>query len=144
MLNLSTLQGVFYRATLPLPPGINASYKIVSINMGKKRINRLGATPELEQFKQLAFYELSNQTIRDLSIIQSIRESKKKIPLAVTIDFYFETLWKKDVDGGIKAVLDAVFDFFDLNDNLIVDLHVRKHVCKELPRCEIGLSCWEA
>lgn len=140
----STLQGVvtepFFTATLPLPPGINASYGM-GTGSGK---NQFFSTVVLKQFKQEAGYLLSQQKIDNLNeaIFASVKTSKRKVPLTLTMDFYFKTLWKKDEDGGIKIVQDMVFKALGLNDNLVKRLIVEKHADRENPRCEISLSCW--
>jgi Holliday junction resolvase RusA-like endonuclease len=131
-------------ATLPLPPGINASYKTVTFKTKDGRlVQRPGATPELEAFKQSAHFALLERGI-NWPLIHMVQSSKTKIPLAVTIDFYFPTLWKRDIDGGEKAAIDAVFNYIGLNDNLIVDKHTRKFVDRDHPRCEVSLSIAEA
>ena len=147
----SPLQGVawpvdpFVVAMLPLPPGVNASYKTVNFKVqnGDKKgnwVRRPGATPELEQFKENAILSLyMDKHLWNWDAISKVKESKKKIPLIVDIDFYFKTLWLRDIDGCIKAAMDAVFKYIGLNDNTVVDLHARKFVDKENPRCEISL-----
>lgn len=140
----SVVSQPFFSARLPLPPGVNKSYKIVSIpSKAKGRvIHRLAASPELEQFKQDAIYLLRQpDQYHDYPIITKIRESYIKVPLHLELIFYFTTLWKKDEDGGIKAVQDAVFQHLQLNDNLVIDLHVQKRVDRDDPRVEISLSC---
>jgi Holliday junction resolvase RusA-like endonuclease len=129
------------RTTLPLPPGINASYKTVNFKTKEGYIvRRPGATPELEAFKQeahLAMY--MDKHLWDWDALAQIKASKCKIPLAVTIDLYFRTRWKRDIDGPEKAAIDAVFSYVRLNDNLIVEKHTRKLVDRDNPRCEISI-----
>lgn len=148
----SPLQGVawpvepFLVATLPLPPGVNASYKTVNFKVqnGDKKgtwVRRPGATPALEQFKEdaiLSFY--TDKHLWNWDAISRIKDSKKKVPLAATIRFYFKTLWLHDVDGCIKAAMDAVFKYIGLNDNTVVRLKIEKLADRENPRCEISLS----
>jgi crossover junction endodeoxyribonuclease RusA len=124
-------------ATLPIPPGINASYKIARHG----RSHRLCATPELELFKQLAILALIDQQYKkiDRGQLGLIDQSKEKIPLALEIDFYYPTLWRHDVDSGVKAVQDILLKHLGLNDNRIVDLHVRKFADRENPRVEARL-----
>ncbi|HEY7418745.1 MAG TPA: RusA family crossover junction endodeoxyribonuclease, partial [Ktedonobacteraceae bacterium] len=57
------------------------------------------------------------------------------------ISFYFPTLWKKDVDGGEKHIIDAVFQHLELNDNLNVEIHVYKFADRDEPRVEVELCC---
>jgi Holliday junction resolvase RusA-like endonuclease len=135
----------FAYAVLPLPPGINASYKTVNFKTKDGRIvRRPGATPELEAFKQEAHARLYLQKgAFDWMLVNEIQHSKHKMPLAVSIDFYYPTRWKRDIDGGEKAVIDALFDCIGLNDNLIVDKHTRKLVDRDRPRCEITVFLFE-
>ena len=120
-------------ATLPLPVGINGSYKT-----GK---GKFYGSDELHRFKEEAHYALLQQKDKvDWVAIDAIQKRKDKTPFAATIDFYYPTLWKRDIDGGEKAVIDAVFRYVGLNDNLIVDKHTRKLVDRDNPRCEISVS----
>jgi Holliday junction resolvase RusA-like endonuclease len=150
----SPLQGAawpsepFLVATLPLPPGVNASYKTVNFKVqnGDKKgtwVRRPGATPALEQFKKdaenILVYSSSDVTA-DLDVVEKIKASKKKIPLELFIKFYFKTLWLHDVDGCVKAAMDAVFKYLGLNDNTVVTLFVDKFADRDNPRCEISLS----
>jgi Holliday junction resolvase RusA-like endonuclease len=132
---------VLFRGRLPLPPGINASYKIVRIRRaGGREYQRLGETPELRQFKKDAALELS-QTKVDVTLWEQIRHAlPRKTPLQGEITFFFETMWRRDVDGGIKHTIDAVFAHLILNDNLLVDLHVRKLVDKNDPHTDVEIS----
>jgi len=123
-------------AVLPLPPGINASYK-----SGK---GKFYGSPELARFKDEAYYALRECGGLVWPLIHEVQASKKKIPLAAAIDFYYPTLWKRDIDGGEKAVIDALFDYIALNDNLIVDKHTRKLVDRANPRCEISIAIYNA
>jgi Holliday junction resolvase RusA-like endonuclease len=134
------LTGPILRAALPLPPGINHSYKIVRIG----KAHRLAATPELKAFKDEARLRLYQQDAQlDWPTISAIRASKNKIALQATITFFLSTLWKTDVDAGIKAVIDASFDYMSLNDNLLVYLVTKKRTDAENPRCEIVIDLAE-
>jgi crossover junction endodeoxyribonuclease RusA len=133
MIHPSTLQGVLLRATLPLPPGINASYKTGN--------GKFYGSSELKQFKEEAHYVLVACGFNN-PVIDEIKASKRKVPLTLQIDFFFETLYKRDVDGGVKAVQDAVFQPIGLNDNLVKRLIVEKHADRDNPRCEVSLSCY--
>lgn len=119
--------------TLPLPPGINASYKT-----GR---GTFYGSPELKSFKEEAHYALLTQKDKiEWAMIQDIQNRKGKTPLTTIIDFYYPTLWKRDIDGGEKAAIDAVFTYIGLNDNLIVEKYTRKLVDRARPRCEISLA----
>jgi len=132
--------GIIFSGVMPLPPGINQSYKVVCVPVGLRRmVHRIGPTPELEQFKRDAASMLNRSYLDQTSIelIQFVQSARKKVPLAVTLIFYFQTLWKRDVDGGIKAAMDAAFDHIGLNDNLVVEVNTKKRVDAKNPRCEI-------
>jgi Holliday junction resolvase RusA-like endonuclease len=138
----------FLSATLPLPPSVNGSYRIVQVpgqttikgNKTIRLVNRLGSTPELESFKYEAAIALQQDSILDDLIVESIRASSKKIPLRIIMRFYFPTMWLRDIDGGIKAVQDACFLHLGMNDNQVVQLVTEKFADKANPRCEVEIS----
>ena len=149
-----TNRNLIFQAFLPvLPPSVNGSYKIVKVP--KKRpagaprravpemVQRLGASEALEQFKAEAAWRLkSREHYRNahlLNILRSMKEAEVKIPLEVVIHFYYETRWLHDVDGGIKAVTDAIFKELLLNDNTVIHDDVWKFADHENPRCEIAV-----
>ena len=130
--DLRTKALTFLHATLPLPPGINASYK-----SGR---GTFYGSAQLHAFKQEAHFMLFMQKDWfDWMTISDIQKSKNKIPLSISIDFYYATLWRRDIDGGEKAVIDALFDCIGLNDNLIVEKYTRKLVDRERPRCAVSM-----
>lgn len=132
----------FFRATLPLPPGVNTSYQIVQ-NESKetgKRYRHIAHTKEAQQFKKDAALMLTESKC-DLAILSALKSSRYKTPLSMAIRFYFPTLWKRDIDGGEKAVIDEVFRHLALNDVLVVDKHTTKEVDVLDPRVEVEISC---
>lgn len=129
-----------FRGRLPLPPGINRSYQIVYIG----RHPRIADTPKSAEFKEEAVLRLreQRQAVR-WDVLEGIRYQLGNgvyTPLKMGICYFFPTMWKRDVDGGDKAVIDAVFKFLQLNDNLVVDLHATKQADKSDPRVEFELS----
>lgn len=131
----------FFIGRVPLPPGINASYKKVHIKTKSgKEYDRLAATPELAQFKESAGWELKLSRV-DWALVGAIRASRHHVPLAMRLRFFYPTMWKQDIDGGEKAVMDAVFLHLELNDTLVVDKHTTKDVDKHDPHVEIELRC---
>lgn len=131
----------FFRGLMPLPPSVNGSYK----PRGYKQSDQGGiaGTPELVQFKNDAALTLS-QAEHDWTIINKLRESNAKraqTPLAVVLRFYFPTEWKRDLDGPIKAALDAAFARLELDDRLVVSLQAEKLVDALNPHCEIEVRC---
>lgn len=65
-----------------------------------------------------------------------MRGEPLKNDLAVQIFLFFPDNRKRDLDN-IKGLLDAMTGVLWLDDSQIVDLHIRKYVCKENPRVEI-------
>ncbi len=140
----------FFQGTMPLPPGINQSYKIVEIETRDYGpIKRLGDSAVSEQFKADAALMLS-QAYCDWPLVVAIRESKKKVPLIVEIKVYFPTMWKRDLDGVEKHAMDAAFARINkdvvkpgllLNDNQVVRKITDKFVDSQDPRLEIEISC---
>jgi len=140
------MQEPFFKATLPfLPPGINHSYRIIRIG----RSHTLAASTDLKDFKdQSTKFLLLHQYSTDWAVVQAISASKQKIPLSAQLCFYFPTLWKRDLDGGEKHLVDVVFEFFKscghkINDTCIVDKHSHKFADRANPRCEISLRVYE-
>lgn len=124
-------------ATLPLPPGLNKSYKTATRYINGQYRSILAKTNEAAMFEQEAFLRL-NGAMRNNAVIDRVRTStgKDKLGVAVELCYYFRTLWRRDVDGGDKAALDVIFRHMGINDNRVLDLHVRKRVDSEKPRLE--------
>ncbi len=147
-LSPSPLQGVFFRATLPLPPGFNHSYDIRKMKTKKgKWASSLMSSSEAKAWKEEVAIILSQQMIKNLdkAVFEAIKysESKRqKVLYTLTMDFYFEYLFKKDEDMGIKATQDAVFNALGINDNRVKRLEVEKFEDREYQRCEITVSLW--
>jgi Holliday junction resolvase RusA-like endonuclease len=106
---------------------------------------------ESREFKEsVAEYLNINQgiVIADWDWIKIISEHSAgthKVPLVADINFYFPTLWKRDLDGCEKHIIDSVGKFLKLggvpiNDNTIVKKHTEKFADAENPRCEISLG----
>ncbi len=127
----------FFVAELPIPPGINKSYRVVVVHGH----GRIGHTLAAQHYLENAPLLLSQAATHDALLVHAIRKSRFKIPLAVDLRFFFPTLWKRDVDGGVKIVLDAIFGYLQLNDNLVTGMHVTKEVDAERPRVEIEVRC---
>jgi crossover junction endodeoxyribonuclease RusA len=131
---------VFFSATLPVPPGINQSYKsFLNPETGK---SAFAGTSAARKFKKAAAKQLA-KAMANKAVVEHIQAAKRKriqIPLEVTLYFYFEHMWMRDIDSGLKAAIDAVFKHLKLNDNLIVDLHIKKRMDKADPRVQIEIS----
>lgn len=155
----SPLQGVvwpvipFFKLSVPyLPPGINHSYKIIKWKTKEgKWAHTLADSDESKQFKEnVAAYLSYGQGIEVvnwdcIADVSAISVGKEKVPLFADITAYFPTLWKRDIDGCEKHIIDATCKFLEskgsgINDNTIVEKRVRKYAWRENPHFEISLS----
>ncbi len=132
----------FYAAKLPLCPSVNTSYDIVTIKTKKGKIaSTLKATEALETFKEEAAWKLKVQRkLQDWDIIQDIitkKHKRKHVPLRVEIKVHVKSLWRRDLDGFIKATQDAVFHDMGVNDNLITKMDVEKMIADDEEYCTI-------
>jgi crossover junction endodeoxyribonuclease RusA len=123
--------GAALHIVLPLPPSINEQYATI----GKRRVSSKPA----RRFKR----EVRNR-IRAMEyagqISDGLRECLRSSYLALFLDFYFETPFKRDLDGGLKIALDALCEALGLNDNRIVDIHLVKRIAPLQPRLEVSLE----
>lgn len=69
-------------------------------------------------------------------ILQSFRTQF----FSLTITFYFPTLLRRDLDGGLKITQDALCDALSTNDNRILEIHMTKNTDKNNPRIECTLA----
>lgn len=134
-------QKPFFSGRMPIPPSVNMAYQIIRDRDSHERVRgmRIGPTPALDQFKRDASLMLT-QAYHDWSLINAIRESKRKVPLAVKIEVYFATEWRRDLDGVIKYAIDAAFERMQINDNQVVEIQAEKLVDVVEPRVEIEIS----
>lgn len=134
---------VFFSGRLPVPPSINRSYKsFLNPATGK---SAFASTSVARKFKKAAAKQLGNAVV-DWSVVEHIKAAKlRKIqtPLEVTIHFYFEHMWMRDIDSGIKTTMDTTFKHLKLNDNSIVDLHIKKRMDKADPHVDISICIAE-
>ena len=57
----------------------------------------------------------------------------------MTIHFYFRTLLRRDLDGGLKIAQDALCEAMGINDNRVVEIHLYKALDWESPRLDCTL-----
>lgn len=127
----------FFRGSVPLPPSVNQAYKVISVH----GCNRIGPSQDLEDFKEWAALSLkSDQTFLDQQVLNAIKSTREKTPLWVSTRGYFETMWRRDLDGIIKFVVDAAFAHIHMNDNLVVHVEADKFVDRENPRVEVAIA----
>jgi crossover junction endodeoxyribonuclease RusA len=118
---------------LPLPPSINHQYATVQ---GRRVLSRSG-----REFKSLVAEEvencLDNCPYVDVTLFQ-------RHYLALTITFYFKSALRRDLDGGLKIAQDALCEALGVNDNLVIEIHLRKRVDRHAPRMEVQLTALTA
>lgn len=96
--------------TLPIPPSINEQYATVN--------GMCVSTVVARRFKQ------------------QVRQDY----LALLLVFYFETPFKRDLDGGLKITQDALCESLGINDNRIVTIHLVKYIDPLHPHLDVELE----
>ena len=118
---------------LPLPPSINHQYATVQ---GRRVLSRAG-----REFKSLVAEEVENWLDKgphvDVTLFQ-------RHYLALTITFYFRSALRRDLDGGLKIAQDALCEALGVNDNLVIEIHLRKRVDRYSPRMQVQLTALTA
>lgn len=106
--------------TLPLPPSINEQY--ATDRQGHRRL-----TPVASRYKNTVCKALLN--LERQGILQaSFRARMSTCYLALYIECYFETPFKRDLDNGLKITQDAICNALGANDSHIVDIHLSKRI----------------
>lgn len=133
----------FFSGRMALPPSVNHSYKPIV----RRGVPATVGDPDLHAFKEHAAWELKLSSV-DWHVVNAIKASdkasgkaKRHVPLVVRVKFYFETMWRRDLDGGVKAAVDAVFSYLGLNDNLIVHMCLSKEENRVDPHVEVEVCC---
>ncbi len=117
---------------LPVPPSINRQYATVN---GRRVLSAAG-----RRYKQLVGQLLMAGAAPFASGWRDFLRAARDRRLALTIHFYFPTLLRRDIDGGLKITQDALCDAMTLNDNRIMELHLYKTVDRDNPRLECTLT----
>ncbi len=117
--------------TLPIPPSINHQYATVN---GRRLLSTAGRAYKSQVGQQL-WVALSQSPARAF-LMDRLRSG----PLVLSIRFFFTSALRRDVDGGLKIVQDALCEGLGLNDNRIFETHLYKNVDKTHPRIEVSLS----
>ncbi len=104
--------------TLPLPPSTNHGYGLSNGRMYKTTVTK--------DWEQAALWIL--------------KKKRERFPSNATvwIEFYFGSHRRRDIDGGIKYLLDILTKAGTYkDDDQVTGLHVFKYYDKEKPRCEL-------
>jgi crossover junction endodeoxyribonuclease RusA len=118
---------------LPLPPSINHQYATVQ---GRRVLSRAG-----REFKRLVVEEIENWLDKHPHVDVGLFQQPY---LALTITFYFMSVLRRDLDGGLKIAQDALCEALGVNDNLVIEIHLSKRVDRYFPRMEVRLIALSA
>ena len=116
--------------TLPLPPSINRQYATVN---GRRVLSATGRRYKATVGQLLMTAPSSSEWT---AFLQKAQEHF----LTLTIHFYFPTLLRRDLDGGLKIAQDALCEAMGLNDNRIMEIHLYKTLDRDNPRLECALA----
>jgi len=116
------------RLVLPLPPSINHQYATVQ---GRRVLSRSGREFKAFVAEQVESW-LDDRPHVDVALFQ-------RHYLALTITFYFASVLRRDLDGGLKIAQDALCEALGVNDNLVIEIHLSKRVDRHCPRIEVHL-----
>jgi crossover junction endodeoxyribonuclease RusA len=118
--------------TLPLPPSINQQY--YTDTRGNRRL-----TPVALRYKadvQKAILNLKQQGVLNTPLLNRMSTCY----LALYFEFYFATPLQRDLDSGIKIILDAICRGLEANDNRVVELHLSKRICPQDPHVYVEID----
>ena len=117
---------------LPIPPSINKQYATVN---GRRVLAAAG-----RHYKRTVGQLLMASTASSSAAWHSFLREAQERALTLTIHFYFPTLLRRDLDGGIKITQDALCEAMDINDNRIMEIHLYKTLDPNNPRLECTLT----
>ena len=118
--------------TLPLPPSINKQYATVN---GRRVLSATGRCYK-QTIGQFVMTTLAAHSSQGRAFLHAAHDHY----LSLTIHFYFSTLLRRDLDGGLKIAQDALCEAMRLNDNRILELHLYKSFDRDHPRLECALT----
>ena len=119
-----------FALTLPLPPSINHQYATVR----GRRILSSGRRYKAEIGK------LVGSIMKPSADRQRFLHDLQSHFLRLALHFYFPTLLRRDLDGGLKIAQDALCQALGINDNRIMEVHLLKSADSDFPRMECTLS----
>ena len=122
------------RITLPMPPSINGQY----VTVGRRRV----LSKDAKQFHK-DVKALIGAARKSGAISPATEAALQGSLLGVYLTFYFETPFRRDLDGGLKIALDALCVTLGIDDRSVVDLHLSKQIDPLNPRLEIEMEAIE-
>lgn len=120
-----------FEFVLPLPPSINSQYATVN---GRRVLSSTGRRYKAS-IAQILLEALAQASDRAVFL-----DAAQSHYLALSLHFYFPTLLRRDLDGGLKIAQDALCEAMGINDNRIVEIHLFKALDREDPRLDCRLS----
>jgi crossover junction endodeoxyribonuclease RusA len=117
--------------SVPIPPSVNDQYVIVN---GRRR--RSG---ELRRFRTQVRTIVEEHGLA-AQLPASLRARSNPSYLALYADFFFGPRQNRDVDSGLKSLLDALCAPLGINDNRIVDIHLTKRKASGKPATLVQLE----
>jgi crossover junction endodeoxyribonuclease RusA len=117
--------------TLPIPPSVNSQYVIVE--------GRRHRSAALRRFRKEVQATVERHGLAE-QLPATLRARRNPSSLAVYADFFFGSRHTRDVDSGLKALLDALCAPLQLNDNRVVDIHLTKRVTARRPYTLVQLE----
>ncbi|GJL52654.1 MAG: hypothetical protein NPIRA01_38810 [Nitrospirales bacterium] len=114
--------------SLPIPPSINHQYATVR---GRRILSKTSRSYKAN-VHSLFLFHCRNFT--------SMSRDYHAQSFTLTLHFYFRSLLKRDLDGGLKIVQDGICEALGINDNLVTEIHLYKHVDRDSPRVDCELS----
>lgn len=129
--NIGSVTPTQFIFELPLPPSINSQYATVN---GRRVLSSTS-----RRYKASIGQILMGALAQSPHRITFLNAAQTHF-LALSIHFYFPTLLRRDLDGGLKIAQDALCEAMGINDNRIVEIHLFKALDRETPRLDCTLS----
>lgn len=117
-----------------MPPSVNHQY----VTVGNRRV----LSKEAQAFKRNVKKLIDRQRL-DGIISGTTEAALQRGLLGVYLTFYFQTPFKRDLDGGLKIALDAVCGALGIDDRSIVDLHLTKQIDPLNPHLDLEVEAIE-
>ena len=117
-----------------MPPSINGQY----VTVGRRRV----LSKDAKQFHK-DVKRLMGAARKAGAIAPATEAHLQRSLLGVYLTFYFETPFRRDLDGGLKIALDALCVELGIDDRSVVDLHLSKQIDPLHPRLEIEMEAIE-
>ncbi len=124
--------------TLPLPPSINEQY--YTDTRGNRRLTPVALRYKAEVIR--ALLHLKQQGVLKALLLKRMSSCY----LALYFECYFATPLQRDLDGGLKIMLDAICRGLEANDNRVVEIHLSKRIRPQDPHVYVEIDTldeWE-